>query len=155
MAFSQDKLQRNIALTIIMAESTHIFCCVLPTVVTVLALLSSLGAVTQVPVFMLDLHEILHAYEVPVIVFSGVMLVLGWVMYGVSRQIECQKQHCEPHETVCASRKNNTGLILTVASVLFVVNVTVYFTLHRGSQELLHDQAVTAHAHDSHHGHAH
>jgi hypothetical protein len=65
------KWQRSIAWSIILAESTHVFCCVLPTVVTVMAVLASFGAMTQMPVFILDLHAALHGYEVPVIIFSA------------------------------------------------------------------------------------
>lgn len=142
-----DKLHRNIGLAIILAECTHVFCCVLPTIVTVVGLLSSISAVVQVPVFLLDIHEFLHAYEIPVIAFSGVMLVLGWVLYGVARHIECARPHCEPHETVCAPAKHNTHWILVIASVLFMANIVVYFTLHRESAEMLHTQAVEAHEH--------
>lgn len=147
---SHDKLHRNIGMAIILAECTHVFCCVLPTVVTLLSVLASVGTFIQVPVFLLDIHEFLHAYEIPVITFSGVMLVLGWVLYVVARRIECARPHCEPHETVCAPAKNNTKTILAVASVLFVVNVFVYFTFHRGTEGLLHAQAVEAHHHHEH-----
>jgi hypothetical protein len=148
------KWQRSIAWSIILAESTHVFCCVLPTVVTVMAVLASFGAMTQMPVFILDLHAALHGYEVPVIIFSGAMLVAGWTLHTISRRIECQKPHCEPHETVCSGTKDNTRLVLTIASVLFVINVAVYVTLHRGSAELLEAQYTTGSAHD-HGDHAH
>lgn len=151
MAISPQKLQRNIAFAIIMAESTHIFCCILPTVVTVLSVLASLGAVTQVPIFMLDIHEALHHYEIPIITFSGAMLMLGWALYALSRRIDCRKPHCEPHENdTCTPQKNGTRTVLAIASLLFVVNIVVYFTLHRGSEDLLHLQTVEAHHHTEH-----
>ncbi len=153
MRAPHQKLQRHIAWAVILAESTHVFCCVLPTVVTVLTVISSLGAMAQVPGFILDMHEVLHTYEIPMIVFSGLVLILGWGLYGVSRQIECQKPHCEPHARICTPQKNNTLSILVVASILFVVNVTVYLTLHRGNDDLLHAEAM-AH-HHPHAGHRH
>ena len=148
MSISPEKLQRNIAFSVILAESTHVFCCVLPTIVTLLSVLSSLGVVTQVPVLMLDIHEMLHHYEIPIIAFSGAMLILGWVLYGISRKIECAKPHCEPHETVCTPHKNNTKLVLAIASVLFLVNITVYFTVHVRLEGQLHQAEIAAHHHD-------
>jgi hypothetical protein len=153
------KLQRGLLWTVILAESTHIFCCVLPTVITLLALLASFGAVAQMPVFILDLHEALHAYEIPVMIFSGVTLVAGWVVYAVARRIECRKDHCEPHENqTCAPLKDHTRTVLIVATFLLAINMTVYWSLHRPSEALLHEQAAAAHSHehhDHHHGHHH
>jgi hypothetical protein len=148
------KLQRSLLWAVLLAESTHVFCCVLPTLVTVMALMASVGAMAQLPAFILDIHDLLHAYEIPVIIFSGLTLLLGWGVYGLARRIECQKDHCEPHETTCAPAKNNTHVVLMVASVLFLVNVTVYWTLHRRSEDLLHAAGAQAHHHDDH-GHAH
>lgn len=149
------KLQRPLLWTVLLAESTHIFCCVLPTVITVLAVLASFGTVAQMPVFLLDIHELLHEYEVPVILFSGSVLLVGWGIYALSRQIECQKSHCEPHETICAPAKDHTRWVLVAATILFMINITVYVTLHRGSEDLLRAQAEAAHVHDHHHGHQH
>jgi hypothetical protein len=145
-----DKLHRNIGWAIVLAECTHVFCCVLPTVVTVIGVLSSVSTVIQVPVFLLDIHEFLHAYEIPVIAFSGAMLGLGWILYVVARRIECARPHCEPHDTVCAPAKRNTHWVLIAASVLFLVNIVVYGSLHQESADLLHEQAVHAHEHQEH-----
>jgi hypothetical protein len=143
----KSNVQRNIALAVILAESTHIFCCVLPTVVTLFSILASFGVIAQAPIFMLDIHEALHAYEIPVIVFSGIMLVLGWVFYVVSRRIECQKSHCEPHETVCGPQKNSARTVLILASLIFTMNIVVYTTVHIGLEHMMHEQAVEAHHH--------
>ena len=151
MALQTEKLQRNIALAIIMAESTHIFCCVIPTIVTLISLLSSVGVISQVPVLLLDFHEVLHAYEIPIILFSGAMLGLGWALYTISRRVECQKDHCEPHETVCAPQKNNSYTVLLIATAIFTINIVVYSVVHLPYAHLLHEQEVAAHAHDHHH----
>ncbi len=134
---SQNTLHRNIGIALILAESTHVFCCVLPTVVTILSLMASAGAILPIPLFLLDIHEFLHAYEMPMILFSGVVLLMGWGLYLASRATTCEKPHCGPHETVCAGKKDRTRLVLGIASVLFVMNLTVYITLHRGNEDLL------------------
>lgn len=154
MASPAEKLQHRIAWTVILAESSHVFCCVLPTIVTLISLLSSVGLIAQVPVVILDIHEALHAYEIPIIAFSGGMMVLGWILYAISRYIECAVPHCEPHETVCTPQKSNAHIILTVASIIFLINITVYFTVHVHMAGLMHQDAVAAHAHDHDADHA-
>ncbi len=148
---SQDTLHRNIGIAIILAESTHVFCCVLPTLVTIISIMASVGAIIPIPLFLLDIHEFLHEYELPVIAFSGAVLALGWGLYLASRVTVCEKPHCEPHETVCAGKKDRTRWVLAVATALFIVNITIYFTLHRGNEDLL----PHGHAHEQHHEHDH
>lgn len=133
-------LRRHLAWAVILTEFSHVLCCVLPTIVTLLSLVSSLGVAIQVPSVISDLHEALHAYERPIIVFSAAMLMLGWALYALSRWVECQKTHCEPHETVCAPQKNNTHTVLIVASVLFALNVMIYFTIHVHLDAWMHAQ---------------
>lgn len=148
MSSRTQKFQRNLALAVIASESTHVFCCVIPTIVTLISVLASAGVISQVPVFMLDFHEILHHYEIPIIAGSGFMLVLGWILYAISRRIECQKPHCEPHETVCGPQKNNSRAVLIGATLIFILNITVYLTVHVGLEHRMHDQVVAIHAHD-------
>lgn len=148
MSSRTEKFQRNLAWAVLASETTHVFCCVIPTIVTLISVLASVGVISQVPVFMLDFHEILHHYEIPIIAGSGLMLVLGWVLYAISRRIECQKPHCEPHETVCHPQKNNSRTVLLVATIVFAVNVTIYFAVHVGLEHRMHEQAVAEHVHD-------
>lgn len=148
---TSDKLHHHLAFVVILTEASHIFCCVLPTLVTLISVLASFGVIAQVPVFMLDIHEALHAYELPIIGFSGLMLALGWVFYVISRRVECEKPHCEPHETICAPHKNTAHRVLQIASLIFALNILVYTTVHIHLEESLHNQAVTTH-HD-HHSH--
>ena len=157
MAGKSTKLHRHIGWAVILTEVSHVFCCVLPTIVTLISVLASMGVAIQVPVLMLDLHDFLHHYEVGIIMLSGVMLAVGWALYMFSRRIECMKSHCEPHETVCAPQKNNTHTVLVVASVVFLINVSVYTFVHVHLAEQMHQAAVTAHhdGHDNHHGHDH
>jgi hypothetical protein len=145
MSSRTEKFQRNLAWAVLASESTHVFCCVIPTIVTLISVLASMGVIASVPVFMFDFHEILHRYEIPIIAGSGFMLGLGWVLYAISRRIECQKPHCEPHVTVCGPQKNNSRTVLWAATIIFLVNITVYSTIHVALENRMHDQAVAAH----------
>ena len=138
----QKTLHRNIGIALILSETTHVFCCVLPTVVTVLSLLASAGAAVPIPLFLLDVHEFLHAYEVPVIIGSGALLGLSWGLYGAARRTNCEKPHCETHEMACPRQKDRTRRVLMIATILFAANVTVYLTLHRGNEGMLHNMTI-------------
>ncbi len=129
---SPEKLHKSLFTSVIVAETTHVFCCVLPTLVTLISLAGSVSSSITLPGILLDIHEWLHAWEIPVIIFSGIMLALGWGMYFLAKQIECARPHCTPHETSCSPQKKNAHLILMIATILFVANVTIYVTIHRG-----------------------
>ena len=125
------RIQKAMFWTIVLSESTHVFCCVLPTLVSILSLVMGMGALSFLPGFILELHEVLHAYEVPMILFSGVTLALGWGLHAYSRRLDCATDVCCSHEP-CAPKKNNTFKIMIVASILFAFNIVVYFVFHYG-----------------------
>jgi len=147
-----DKHQNKIFLAVALSESTHIFCCVLPTVISVVSLFSGLGVVSIMPGPLLEVHDLLHAWEIPMIVFSAVILLFGWALYRYSKKIDCHDTGCG--HGPCEPRKNKTLLILQLASVLFVINVSVYFLFHRHMDTDFNAAGVVSEAHD-HHGHAH
>lgn len=121
-------LKKSIFWAVVLSETTHLFCCVLPTVVSVMGLLAGAGLVTAMPGFIGDFHDIIHAYEVPLIVISGVVLALGWGLYELSRRIDCHETGCA--HGACAPRKDKTLLILSIATTLFTANLAIYWFLH-------------------------
>lgn len=123
-----EKLQKILGVTIIASETTHIFCCALPVLVSTFSLLSVLGLVAVAPQPILYLHDVIHDYEIPLIIFSGVILALGWGLFMLSLKLDCRSQGCE-HEP-CTPQKKRTSTILKVATVLFVFNVTIYALVH-------------------------
>lgn len=126
-----EKLQKTTFWVLVLSESTHVFCCVLPTLVSIISLLAGAGALTFIPSNLLDVHDLLHHWEVPMIIFSGVLLVLGWGLYGLSQKLNCvQDAHC--CHTPCAPKKSKTFKIMVAATVLFVFNVIIYFAFHSG-----------------------
>ena len=146
------KIQSTTFWTIIASEVTHIFCCVLPTIVSILSLLSGMGLITTMPGWLGSFHEVMHEWEVPVIIGSGILLALGWVLYAISRRIDCLTD-ADCHHEPCAPKKKHASRILMIATVLFVTNSTVYFVFHRAMNN---DMAVTMSGHsESHQGHIH
>lgn len=124
------KLQKTIYGAVIASEASHIFCCVLPTVFSALSVLAGLGMISAMPGWMVSIHEVLHGWEVPMIIGSAVVLALGWALYWYSKKMDCADLG-DGHEH-CESKKDRASLILKIATVLFLVNVTIYTVIHRG-----------------------
>jgi hypothetical protein len=143
--------KKAILYAVILSEASHIFCCVLPTVFSVLSLLAGLGMVSALPPFMIELHEMLHAYEVVIICFSAFILALGWGLFWHAQRVDCHSTGC--HHGPCAPKKNTSKIILLIATALFAVNVTVYLVFHRGmgiGPQKFHEDV---HEHDHEHVH--
>lgn len=123
------KLQNTISITILASEASHVFCCVLPSLFSILSLLSGLGIVGAMPLWIEALHHMLHGYEVPMIFASAFLLALGWGLHVYSEKIDCHDTGCG--HGPCGPKKKVSHKILYIATILFVVNVTVYFLIHR------------------------
>lgn len=128
-----EKLQKTLLWSIIISESMHVFCCVLPTLVSVISLLAGVGALSFLPGSILHLHDILHRWEIPMIALSGAILTMGWMLYIASRRIDCHDEAGCTHGP-CAPKKNMTFKVMVFATVLFAFNLTVYFCLHYGHE---------------------
>ena len=146
-------LHRHLSLAVLLSEFSHVFCCILPTLFTVLSFAANLGLITTTPGFLLDIHEHIHEYEVPIIIVSGVMLALGWAAHVYSRKVDCHDDGC--CHPPCAPQKSMNAKILIVASVLFVMNISIYFFVHRNILDLPVFATPTAehHEHDDDHWH--
>ena len=144
-------LKRHLGLAVLASELSHVFCCVLPTLVTVLGALANLGLATAAPGFILEIHEFLHAYEMPIIVFSGVMVAMGWTIHLSSRRVDCHDTGCV--HPPCTPKKDNNARILVIATVLFAINLVVFFGIHRNIFGLEMFATEQAHAEHEHHEH--
>lgn len=147
----KESLQKSLTWAVILSESTHVFCCVLPTLFSLVGLLAGLGVVAALPPSMIALHEILHRWELPMILASGVVLALGWGATWYSDRIDCHNTGC--CHGACAPRKNKAHLILKIATVLFVVNVAVYALIHRSGWLAPVPEAAQVHADGENHSH--
>lgn len=127
---NMERLQKSLSLAIIAAETSHVFCCVLPTVVSILSLATGLGLIAAMPAGLEFLHELLHEWEVPMITFSGLILLLGWGIHYLAVRVDCHDTGCV--HGPCAPKKRKAGKILKIASLLFLINVTIYLCFHHG-----------------------
>jgi hypothetical protein len=118
------RIQNIFHWTIVGSVLSHIFCCGLPTIVSAISLVSGLGIMASMPSGLVVLHEILHSYEAHLVVFSGVMIVFGWVLHEISRRIDCHDTGCG--HPPCAPKKKRSTKLLMFATFLFVINLGVY-----------------------------
>jgi len=141
-------LHKHFGWAVLASEFSHVFCCVLPTVVTVLGALSNIGLMGSAPLFIEELHDLIHAYEVPIIVFSGVMVGLGWIVHKATGDYDCHNTGCT--HPPCSQKKKNNSRILTIATLLFIVNLGIYFGVHRNvaGLEIFNIQDGHGHAHE-------
>jgi len=124
------KIQKTIFWTILASETTHVFCCVLPTIVSIMSLMSGMGLIAAMPGWLDHFHELMHGWELPIILGSGLLLILGWVLYAISRRIDCRTDG-DCHHEPCAPKKKHASRILMIATILFVVNTAIYVFVHR------------------------
>jgi hypothetical protein len=124
------RIQKALGWAILASETSHVFCCVLPTLAGLFSLLSGLGVIGVLPAGIMEFHHIMHRWEIPMIVASGVILALGWVLYVISQRIDCHDTGCI--HGACAPKKNRTAKILKIATVLFVVNTSIWLSFHAG-----------------------
>lgn len=142
----KQSLQKSLNWAVLLSETSHVFCCVLPTVFSLMGLLAGLGVVATLPPSMIALHDILHHWELPMIIASGAVLALGWGATWYSDRIDCHSTGC--CHGACAPRKNKAHVILKIATVLFVVNVAVYALIHRSGWIAPAPEAPIGHVHE-------
>lgn len=99
---------------IIASVLPHLFCCVLPIVLSVVGLFAP---------------EFAHAHIMPdwlepwLFVFSAGMLGLSWVM--VVRECRCECDHCHGNHSHHASK-----IILAIITILFIASVLLHVIAH-------------------------
>lgn len=130
MAQIHRKIHKHLGWAVIASELSHVFCCVIPTLVTVLSAFANVGLMVMAPDgWLMTIHEALHHYEIGIIVFSGVMVALGWIAHLASRGMDCHESGC--HHPPCDAQKSRNSKILLIATCLFAANLVVYFGVHR------------------------
>lgn len=112
----------------ITSEISHFFCCGIPIIFSLLSLLSGVGIIASMPLGISELHHAMHDYEVPMIIVSATIILLGWVLHFVANRIDCHNTGCG-HEP-CTPKKKKSSKILFIATGLFVLNLTSYLMLH-------------------------
>lgn len=122
---------RGFGWAVLLSELSHVFCCVLPTLFTLFSFAANVGLVGEAPGFLMRLHEQMHHYEIPLIVFSGGMVAIGWAVFLLGRNfiLEGEGQNCS--ETACRKQKCHNYNILVLATLLFVLNVGIFAFVHK------------------------
>ncbi len=146
------KLQKPLLWAVVLSESSHVFCCVFPTIFSLVGLLAGLGMVVTLPASMISLHDFLHDWELPMILGSGAILGLGWLATWYSDKINCHSTGC--CHGACAPRKSKAHLILKIATILFVFNVCIYAFVHR-SGWFEQNSPLMTHQEEPENGHLH
>lgn len=114
-----------------------------------MTMLVSFGVLGAVPLGLTQFHDLMHGWEVPMILFSGVVLAIGWVLHMINKKIDCNASSCE-HEP-CDPKRKRSVRILQIATALFVINVGVYVFVHM-PQDQHHNETHAHHdEHDEHH----
>ena len=124
-----DKTNKTIFWSVAASETIHVFCCFLPSLFSILSLLSGFGLMATMPNFVEELHHIIHNFEKPLIILSAVVLIFGWGLYVYSRKINCRIEGACVHEP-CEPKKDRTKLLMIGSTCLFFFNVSVYFLIH-------------------------
>ena len=125
-----ERMQKSIFWAIVATETSHLFCCVLPTIFSIVSFLAGVGLVSAMPAGLESLHHFIHRWEIPLIIFSGVTIALGWAIDRFAGRVDCHDTGCV-HEP-CSTRKNKAHKVLIIASILFVFNIVIYMAFHQG-----------------------
>ena len=149
--FHRENMQKHFGWAVIASELSHVFCCVIPTLVTVLSVFANLGLFVMSPDgWLINIHNVMHHYEIPIIIFSGGMVALGWVAHFFSRRVDCHDTGCG--HPPCTPQKTNNSRVLTIATLLLALNIVIYFGVHRN---IFHFDAFRPQGIDRHSEHEH
>lgn len=122
------RVQKALSWVIVLSECSHVFCCVLPTAISIMGLLAGVGLVSVLPAAILEFHGTMHRWELPMIALSGIVLALGWLAHVVSVRIDCHSTGCS--HGPCQPAKMKASAVLRIASGLFVFNTIIYVIFH-------------------------
>ncbi|MCB1680685.1 MAG: hypothetical protein H6858_00155 [Rhodospirillales bacterium] len=128
------KVQGLLNGVVILSEASHIFCCVLPTLFSVMSILVGLGVAGAMPLWLSGIHDMIHVWEVPIIMTSAAVLLIGWSVHYLSRKMDCHDTGC--HHPPCEPQKKSAVVILKIATLLFIGNITVFLIFHKGLHTL-------------------
>jgi len=105
---------RAVKIGIIAGLLPHLFCCILPVV---------LGIIGMIAPDIAD-HEIIpESAEIWLFIFSGIMLVLSWVMYFGNRHCDCD--HCD------ATHHHRTQrIILIIITIVTIAGIVAHIATH-------------------------
>ncbi|MAI61446.1 MAG: hypothetical protein CBB87_03030 [Micavibrio sp. TMED27] len=149
---SSNKTHKTFVWSALVVGLSHTFCCIIPGIFSLLALLSVFGFSIALPGWAASLHAITHSYELYIIGVSGVLLAVGWASLWYSRKHDCHETGC--HHSTCQPRKRNVNKVLLFATGLFMINLGIYIAYHMPSTETASTEIIhNDHAHEHDHEH--
>ncbi len=113
---------------VVVSAASHVFCCILPTVISLFSIMAGFGILSALMPAFEHMHDVLHAYETQILVFSGAMLALGWTAQAWSWRVDCHDTGC--HHGSCSPKKRRASRMLWVASGLFIFNMLTILFVH-------------------------
>lgn len=122
------RIQTTLHWVIVASAASHIFCCVLPTLFAIISFITGIGMFSGLFPGFEAIHNSMHAYEIPLLVFAAVMLAIGWGVQYLSWTVDCHDTGC--HHGSCKPKKRRAETMLVVASVLFAINMVVFLFPH-------------------------
>ncbi len=122
------KVQNVFSWVLVASEMSHVFCCVLPTIFSLVTLFIGMGLIGAMPFWMESVHDTMHHYEIPMMAMSGFVMLLGWAIHFITKRVDCHDTGCV--HGACEPKKKDALLILKIATLLFVVNTVIYFAVH-------------------------
>ena len=108
---------------VIASGFSHIFCCVLPTVLSI-ASISSVFGLSTVDIFNFEWFE---AIELQVLIVSGIILFISGMAQLISWRIKCNTDVC--HHGSCDQRKNWAMRLFIFATTLYLFSLLMLFFL--------------------------
>ena len=123
-----DRLQKTTDCFALASGLSHLFCCGVPFVISILSLVANAGFLASLPSGLEYFHELMHGYEKGLFVFSAFILLLGWGLHFVAKRMDCHSTGCS--HPPCDTKKTKSSWILIVATIIFVVNAASYFLFH-------------------------
>ena len=105
---------KAVKIGIIASILPHLFCCVLPIVLSLLSLFMPVEA---------HWHIIPHNFEPVLFTFSAIMLLFSW--YLVLKDCKCDCDHCKGKDNHKAQK-----IILCVITALFIISIILHIFAH-------------------------
>ena len=103
---------------IILGSIMHIFCCGLPLLLSFTSLATVFG-ISSLTIFEIEWFEAVEGY---VLIISGVMLLMTFIIDRYSKQLDCSENEFCTHPP-CGEKKNTYSYILRIAIILYFINI--------------------------------
>jgi len=103
---------------IILGCLMHLFCCGLPLLLSITSLTTAIG-ISSLSIFEIEWFEAVENY---VLIISGVMLAVTYIINRSSKELDCSESGFCTHPP-CGEKKNSSSYILRIAIVLYLVNI--------------------------------